>query len=225
MSPALVPQGDKPERSRFDRLALRIAEQSPVPVAAPPARPAVGGEGQLPRRKLLTRALAACGLVMLPLRLANPTTAHADSYCAARCLDDANATAAARGAKCSVSSFGIDFPDQKAFAAYVAAKIRSGGLGGLVVLNEIAKFDGCVATAVIRYQLDAGQCGSPNCGDRKRYPPIPGCEACGSNLCCVCSGAVVAAGCLPSGAVSSCDQTCAACRQSKAGGFDVQGRC
>lgn len=174
MSPAPLPQSDTPRRSRIDKLALRIAKHSPAPITAPPFSPAAAENGQLSRRKLLTRALAACGLVMLPLRLANPTAANAESYCAATCLNDANAAGDARLSKCFVSAFGVDFPNgtsSKEFATYVASKIRSGGLGALLLVNEISAFDRCAIGKEILYHYDAGQCGAPSCGDPKKYPP------------------------------------------------------
>jgi hypothetical protein len=212
------PYSDTTAGSRIDRLALRIARRSPAPVTAPP--PALGDDGQLSRRKVLTRALGASALVMLPLRLANPTAAQADGYCAAQCLNDANTAYNTRLTKCFVSAFGTDIPDQKAFATYVAAKIRSGGLGALVLANEIASADACGVGDQIHYYHDAGQCGGPNCGDPKKYPR-PGCETC-AEFCCFCPSGVVAAGCLPNGDTSSCDRTCAACLQAKAGGFPVR---
>ena len=75
----------------------------------------------------------------------------------------------ARLTKCFVSLFGTDIPDANA-AAYVAAKIRSGGLGALVLANEIARAEACGVVAEIRYYHDAGKCGEPNCGNPAKYP-------------------------------------------------------
>jgi len=173
---------------------------------------------------VLTRALSAGVLVLLPLRLANPTAARADGYCAAQCLNDANTAHDTRLTKCLVSAFGTDIPDQRALATYVAAKIRSGGLGALALANEIARADACGVAIEIRYYHDAGKCGEPNCGDPKKYPLRPGCEQC-AEFCCFCPTGAVAAGCLPNGDTSSCDRSCAACLQSKAAGFPVHGVC
>ncbi len=214
---------DRAAGSRIDRLALRIAKRSPTPFPAPDDRPAIGN-GQLSRRKLLTRALSASVLAMLPLRLANPSTARADAYCAVQCLNDANAAALTRFSTCSKAAFGVDLPTVQDYTAYVASKIKLGGLGALLVLTETVRFDGCNTANVVRYQYDAGQCGSPNCGDPKKYPPQPGCDMC-VEQCCFCPTGVVAAGCLPNGDTTSCGESCAACLQSKAAGFPVNGRC
>jgi hypothetical protein len=173
--------------SRIERLAIRIAGRPRTPVTAPP--PAGGDDGQLSRRKALARALGAGAVVMLPLRLADPTAAHAEGYCAAQCLDDANKAHDARLTKCFVSAFGTDIPDAKAFASYVAAKIRSGGLGALVLASEIARADACGVVTELRYYHDTGKCGEPNCGDAKKYPPqaTGACQNCTTGYhCCVC---------------------------------------
>lgn len=201
---------------------MRVAKRSRTPVTAPVFAP--GDDKQLSRRTLLTRALGTGALVMLPLRLADPSAAQAEGYCAAQCLNDANAAHDARLTKWFVSAFGTDIPDAKALATYAAAKIRSGGLGALVLANEIAKADACGVVTEIRYYHDAGKCGAPSCGDPKKYPPPPGCETC-QEFCCFCPTGTVAAGCLPNGAAASCDRSCAACLQSKAGGFPVHGPC
>jgi hypothetical protein len=161
---------------------------------------------------------------MLPLRLANPTAAQAEGYCAAACLNDATAGQTARFHKCNLAAFGADFASARDFHLYVASKIKSGGLGALVILNEVLHADRCIVASEIRYHYDAGECGAPNCGDPKKYPPRPGCETC-AEFCCFCPSGVVALGCLPNGDTSSCDRSCAACLQSKAGGFPVHGRC
>jgi hypothetical protein len=209
--------------SRIDRLALRLATRSPASMAVRTVGPA-HGHGQLSRRALLSRAFAAGLLAMVPLRLVSPAAARADGYCAAQCLDDAATGYNARYTKCFVSAFGIDIPDKQALATYVAAKIRSGGLGALVVANEIARADACAVVNQVRYHVDAGRCGDPNCGNAKKYPPRPGCATC-QEFCCFCPTGVVAAGCLPAGAASSCDRSCAACQESKANGFPVHGVC
>jgi hypothetical protein len=222
VSAASLPR-DAPTDSRIDRLALRIAKRSPAPLTAPCASPAIGN-GQLSRRKLLTGALSASVLAILPLRLANPSAAQAEGYCAAACLNDATAAKTARFHKLNLRAFGADFAGPKDFNLYVASKIRSGGLGALVIANEILQADRDIVASEIRYHYDAGRCGTPNCGDSKKYPLRPGCEIC-AEFCCFCPSGVVAAGCLPNGDTSSCDRSCAACLQSKAGGFPVHGRC
>jgi hypothetical protein len=178
--------------SLIDRLALRIAKLSrtakPSPVTGPPSPPA-GDDGKLSRRKVLNRALGAGGLAMLPLRLAAPDAAQAEGYCAAQCLDDANAVHDARLSKCFASAFGTDIPDAKALAAYAASKIKSGGLGALVLVNEIARADACGVVTEIRYYRDAGKCGEPNCGNPAKYPPhsTGACQNCqAGSHCCVC---------------------------------------
>jgi hypothetical protein len=181
------PPADRPAGSRIERLALRIAERHSTRITAP-AR-GDSGETRLSRRKLLTRTVGAGAVVMLPLRLVNPTEAHAEGYCAAQCLDDANAAHDARLTKCLVSAFGTDIPDAKAFAAYVSAKIKSGGLGALVLAQEIASADLCGVITEVRYYRDAAKCGEPNCGDPKRYPPHAqgACQGCtAGHHCCVC---------------------------------------
>jgi hypothetical protein len=215
------PYSDTTAGSRIDRLALRIARRSPTPAPAPPA--ALGDNGQLSRRKVLTRALSASVLAMLPLRLANPTTARAEGYCAAQCLNDANTTALAAFSACEKAAFGVALPTFADLTHYVTSKLKFGGLGGLLVLTELARYDVCAVANEIRYDHQAGKCGEANCGDAKKYPR-PGCETC-AEFCCFCPSGVVAAGCLPNGDTSSCDRTCAACLQAKAGGFPVKGRC
>ena len=187
MSPAALPCSDTTEGSRIDRLALRIAKRSPTTVPAPP--PVAGDDRQLSRRKVLTRALAASTLVMFPLRLANPTTARAEGYCASQCLGDANTAALARSSTCAKTAFGVDLPTIDDYTSYVASKIKFGGLGGLLILTETVRFDGCMIAGEIRYYYDAGKCGQPNCGNPKKYTPqantaCQGCKA-GSH-CCVC---------------------------------------
>jgi hypothetical protein len=209
--------------SRSDRLALRLATRSRPPVTGRTLG-GLRGHGQLSRRALLARTIAAGLSAMLPLRLLNPAAARADGYCAAQCLGDATTAYNTRYTKCFVSAFGTDIPDKQALAVYVAAKIRSGGLGALVLANEIARADACSVVNQVRYHIDAGRCGDPSCGNAKKYPPRPGCETC-QEFCCFCPTGVVAAGCLPDGAAASCDRSCAACQQSKAGGFQVHGVC
>jgi hypothetical protein len=216
------PHSDQARGSRIDRLALRIAKRSRTPIPPPPT--AVDAHEHQSRRTVLAGALGASVLVMLPLRLANPATANADASCAARCLDDANNAADQRLSKCFVSAFGTDFPDTKALAPYVAAKIRSGGLGALLLVNELAAFDRCAVVKELRYYYDTAQCAKPDCGDPKKYPPQPGCETC-VDFCCFCPTGTVALGCLPNGDTSSCSRSCAACLESKAGGFPVNGQC
>ena len=123
------------------------------------------------RRNVLSRALGAAAVVMVPLGLADPGAAQAEGYCAAQCLTDADASHDARLSKCLVSAFGTDIPDAKALLAYAAAKIRSGGLGALVLANEIARADACGVAIEIRYYLDAGKCGEPNCGNADEVSP------------------------------------------------------
>ena len=187
MSPAAHLDGDTTAGSRIDRLALRLAQRPSPPVPVPP--PAASDDGQLSRRKVLTRALGAGALALLPLRFANPTAARAEGYCAAECLNDATSAFDARLTKCYVSAFGTDIPDRKALATYVAAKIRSGGLGALVLANEIASADVCIIGDQIRYHYEAGNCGKPNCGNPKKYPPqaTGACQDCkAGSHCCVC---------------------------------------
>jgi hypothetical protein len=175
-------------RSRMDRLAMRLAMQSKERQPARPHGTAMA-DGPLSRRKVIGRALAAGTLMMLPLRLFNPTPARAEGYCAAQCLDDANTAYNTRLTKCFVSAFGTDIPDQKAFATYVAAKIRSGGLGALVLANEIASAEACGIVDQLHYHYDAARCGDPGCGNSKKYPrPATGvCQGCKSGYhCCVC---------------------------------------
>jgi hypothetical protein len=209
--------------SRIDRLAVRIAKRPPIPVTVRTAS-GVHGHGRLSRRALLSGGFTAGLLALVPLRLVSPDFAQADGYCAAQCLDDAATGYNARYTKCFLSAFGTDIPDKQALATYVAAKIRSGGLGALVVANEVARADACMVGNQIRYHIDAGRCGDPHCGDAGKYPPPPGCETC-EEFCCFCPTGVVAAGCLPAGSASNCDRSCAACQQSKAGGFPVYGVC
>jgi hypothetical protein len=222
VSPSTLPLTDPVAGSWIDRLAMRVARRSQT--SRPPAAPALGAGKPLSRRTVLTRALRAGALVMVPLHLADPTAAQAEGYCAAQCLNDANAVHDTRLTKCFVSAFGTDIPDAKALATYAAAKIRSGGLGALVLANEIAKADACGVITELRYYHDTGKCGEPHCGNTKTYPPPPGCETC-QEFCCFCPTGTVAAGCLPTGAEASCQRSCAACLQSKAGGFPVGGVC
>jgi hypothetical protein len=218
-----VPRSGTAANSRIDRFALSVAKRSPVPVTARRAStPAVNG--QISRRRLLTRALSAGVVAIVPLRLANPSAAQADGYCAAQCLNDANTAALGRFSTCAKAAFGVDLPTLQDYASYVASKIKFGGLGGLVVLTETARFDGCTVASEIRYHHDAGQCGTPNCGNPKKYPLKRGCDIC-SQFCCFCPTGAVAAGCLPTGDTQSCNNSCAACLQSKAAGFPVHGRC
>jgi hypothetical protein len=173
--------------SRFDRLALRIARRSPTPVSAP--APVPGDGGQLSRRKVLTTALGAGAAVMVPLRLADPTTARADGYCAAECLNDANATSVAGFTSCEKAAFGVALPTPDDVTAYVASKIKFGGLGALLLITETARYDVCVVGNEIRYNRQAGKCGEPNCGDAKKYPPgaTTACDGCHPGFhCCVC---------------------------------------
>ena len=185
MIPSTPPHADPNAGSRIDRLAMRVARRS-----RRSRTPTASRDGkQLSRRTVLTRALSAGALVMVPLRLVDPTAAQAEGYCAARCLNDANAAHDTRLTKCFVSAFGTDIPDAKALATYAAAKIRSGGLGALVLASEIAKADACGVVTEIRYYHDAGKCGEPNCGDPKKYPPqtTGACQNCqGGFHCCVC---------------------------------------
>ena len=187
MSRATHPQGDTTAGSRFDRLALWIARRSPTPAPAP--TPALREAGQLSRRKVLTRALGASALVMAPLRLTDPTPARAEGYCASKCLDDANATALAGITSCEKAAFGVALPTVDDFSAYVASKIKFGGLGGLLLLTETARYDLCVVGNEIRYSHQAGKCGEPNCGNPKKYPPgaTTACQGCRPGYhCCVC---------------------------------------
>lgn len=186
--------------------------------------PEVDDERHLSRRKLFARAASAGAVAILPLGLANPADAQADGYCAAACLNDATTARTARLHKLNLAAFGVDFAGPEDFNRYVAAKIRSGGLGALLIVNEILHADRDIVASEIRYHYDAGQCGTPNCGDPNKYPRRPGCEAC-AEFCCFCPSGTVAAGCLPNGDTAGCDSSCAACLQSKAGGFPVQGRC
>ncbi|HUO73941.1 MAG TPA: hypothetical protein VMU39_24425 [Solirubrobacteraceae bacterium] len=223
MSAASVPISGTGANSRIDRFALRIAKRTPVPVMSGRATPAIGND-QLSRRRLLFRALGASVLAILPLRLADPSTAQADGYCAAQCLGDATAANMARFHTLNVRAFGVDFAGPEDFNLYVASKIKAGGLGALVIVNEILQADRDIVASEIRYHYDAGKCGTPNCGDPRKYPLRPGCEIC-AEFCCFCPTGTVAAGCLPGGSASSCDRSCAACLQSKAGGFPVHGQC
>jgi hypothetical protein len=187
VSPADHPYSDTTVGSRIDRFALRLAKRSPTPVTGPP--PAVSGDGQLSRRKVLTRALGASTLVMLSLRLANPTTARAEAYCAAQCLNDANTATLARSSTCAKTAFGVDLPTIEDYTSYVASKIKFGGLGGLLILTETVRFDGCNIASEIRYYYEAGKCGKPNCGNPKKYPPQANgaCRDCkAGSHCCVC---------------------------------------
>jgi hypothetical protein len=168
----------------IDRLALRIARSSAPPSSSPNA-----GQGGVSRRNVLNRALGAAALVMIPLRLADPGQAQAEAYCAAQCLGDANAVHDTRLTNCFVSAFGTDIPDAKALLAYASAKIRSGGLGALVLANEIARADACGVLTEIRYYHDAGKCGEPSCGNAAKYPPpsTGGCPDCHAGFhCCIC---------------------------------------
>jgi hypothetical protein len=172
---------------RIDRLALWMAKRSPTQVRVPTR--ALGDGEPLSRRNVLIRALGAGALVMVPLRLADPSTARAESYCAARCLDDANSAYDTRLRECYVSSFGTDLPDTKAKLTYFASKIRSGGLGALVLVSEIARADRCVVTDHLRYYYETGKCGDTSCGDAKKYPrpASTACTSCRAGYhCCVC---------------------------------------
>jgi hypothetical protein len=174
-------------RSRIDRLALRLSKRSPAPVAEPP--PADSDDGQLSRRKVLARAVGASALMMVSLRVASPSTASAEAYCAAQCLTDANSAALARLTTCAKSAFGVDLPTVQDYTSYVASKIKFGGLGALLVLAETARFDVCTVASEIRYSIDAGRCGQVNCGNPKKYPrPATGaCQNCNPGYhCCVC---------------------------------------
>ena len=185
MSPAAPTGPDRTANSLIDRLALRTAK----PSAAATSPPAVGEDGKLSRRAVLNQALGAGALAMVPLGLADASPAQAEGYCAAQCLDDANTLHETRLSKCFVSAFGIDIPDAKALAAYAAAKIRSGGLGALVLANEIARADACGVVTELRYYHDAGKCGEPNCGNATKYPPhtAGACQNCMAGYhCCVC---------------------------------------
>lgn len=187
MSPPKPSRPEPEPLGRLDRLALRIARRSATPVHAP-TRPLRDGE-PLSRRNVLIRALGAGALVMLPVRLADPPIAQAESYCAARCLDDANTAYNARLHECYVSSFGADLPDTKAKLTYFASKIRSGGLGALVLVSEIAQADRCVVTNHLHYYYETGKCGETSCGDAKKYPPPAktACTSCRAGYhCCVC---------------------------------------
>lgn len=187
MTPSVPPGVNTTTGSRIERLALRMAARRSRRVAGP--APAQGDQPRLSRRKLLTRTVGAGAIAMVPFRLVDPSDAHAEGYCAAQCLDDANAAHDARLTKCFVAAFGTDIPDLKAFAAYVASKIKSGGLGALLLASEIAKADVCGVVTEVRYYRDAGKCGEPHCGDPKRYPaPAQGaCQGCTSgHHCCVC---------------------------------------
>jgi hypothetical protein len=93
-----------------------------------------------------------------------------------------------RLSKCFLSAFGTDMSDAKTLAAYAAAKIRSGGLGALVLANEIARADACGVVTELRYYHDAGKCGEPNCGNSTKYPPhtAGACQNCMAGYhCCV----------------------------------------
>ncbi len=187
MNRSTHPRADTTSGSRIERLAVRIAERHSTRVTTP--APADGGATRLSRRKLFTRVAGAGAVAVLPLRLVDPSDARAEGYCAPQCLDDANAAHDARLTKCLVSAFGTDIPDAKALAAYVAAKIKFGGLGALVLAQEIASADLCGVVTEVRYYRDAGKCGEPNCGDPKRYPPPArgACQGCTAGYhCCVC---------------------------------------
>ena len=163
-----------------------MAKRSPTPV---PARTRTIDGESLSRRNVLIRALGAGALVMVPLRLADPTTARAEGYCAARCLDDANTAYNERLHECYVSAFGTDLPDTKAKLTYLASKIRSGGLGALVLVDEIAHADRCIIANHLRYYYETGKCGDPSCGDPNKYPTHPpsACTNCRAGYhCCVC---------------------------------------
>ena len=186
MSPSRLTPRRRTATPLLDRLALRIAKPSSAPAPSPPT---VDEDGKLSRRNVLNRALGATVLAMVPLRLADPGAAQAEGYCAAQCLDDANAVHDARLTQCFVSAFGTDIPDAKALLAYAAAKIRSGGLGALVLINEVARADACGVVTEIRYYLDAGKCGKPNCGNPAKYPSpnTTACQQCNPGFhCCVC---------------------------------------
>jgi hypothetical protein len=183
-STAPTPRHRRP--SALDRLALRIAK--PLPASALPP-PTVGEDGNVSRRTVLNRGLGAAVLVIIGLRLGEPGAAQAEGYCAAQCLDDAATSHDTRLHKCYVSAFGADIATAKAMAAYVAAKIRSGGLGALVLVNEIARADGCIVATEIRYYYDAGKCGEPHCGNPAKYPSLSSsaCQNCKAGFhCCVC---------------------------------------
>jgi hypothetical protein len=187
VSPTAHPDNDTTTGSRIDRLALRLTKRSRTPVTAPPA--AVSDDGQLSRRKLLARGLGASTVMMFPLRLASPTTASAEAYCAGQCLNDANTADLARLTTCGKTAFGVDLPTLQDYISYVASKIKFGGLGGLVIITETARYDVCTVASEIRYYHDAGQCGKANCGNAKKYPrPATGaCQNCNPGYhCCVC---------------------------------------
>lgn len=187
MSPAKRPDNDTTTLSRIDRLALRLARRTSTPVTTPTA--AGSDDHQMSRRMVLARALGASTLAMLPLRLASPTAASAEAYCAGQCLNDANTAALERFSICGKAAFGVDLPTFQDYIAYVASKIKYGGLGGLVILTETARFDVCNVASEIRYYYDAGQCGKADCGNAKKYPrPATGaCQNCSAGYhCCVC---------------------------------------
>lgn len=187
MSPSRVTPRRRTATPLLDRLALRIAKVSAAPAPSPPT--VADHDGKLSRRNVLNRAAGATVLAMIPLHLADPGAAQAEGYCAAKCLDDANALSLTRINKCIVSAFGSDIPDPKALAAYAASKIRSGGVGALVLFNELIRFDVCTLGTEIRYRNDAGKCGQPNCGDPAKYPPhtTGACQSCNPGFhCCVC---------------------------------------
>jgi hypothetical protein len=189
MRPGPQPHAVTPPPSRLDRLALRIASRQPA-ATTPRAHTTSAQAVNLSRRSALARALAALAFFALPMRLANPTSARADSYCAAACLDAATSAGVARATSCSLKAFGVDFPDAKAAAQYVSSKIKSGGLGALVVINELTSFDRCFVITEVRYHYEAGRCGEPNCGNPKKYPRPIKCgpeSSCAPNFhCCVC---------------------------------------
>lgn len=185
MSPAALPEKATPRGFRIDRLALRLAKRSAPVAQSPPAK----NDRRLSRRNVLARALGAGTLMMVPLRLARPSTANAEAYCAGQCLNDANSADLARLTGCGKAAFGVDLPTLQDYTSYVASKIKFGGLGALLVLAETARFDVCVVASELRYSHDAGQCGQVNCGDPKKYPrpATGGCQSCNPGYhCCVC---------------------------------------
>jgi hypothetical protein len=156
----------------------------------------------------LKSGLLAAGVLTLPLEYINAAQATAAS-CAGPCI--ATAIKNYNAAEKLAVSFTLTGGDTLE------------GLNGAVLAASIR------ADADLQLAADFTRCSAPNCGKPKPKPgacgPYP--QSCSHyaplTLCCQCPGGTVAAGCIDSQA--SCDQSCAACAQSKAGGFDVHGVC
>ena len=167
------------------------------------------------------RSRPACS--RLPLRLVSPAAAQADGYCAAQCLDDAATAYNARYTKCFVSAFGIDIPDKQALGDVRGRQDQVWRPGGMVVANEIAGLTRArsstrSATTSTPAAAATRTAAMPKSIRHGRGDDLPG-------ILLFCPTGVVAAGCLPAGAASSCDRSCAACQESKANGFPVHGIC